>query len=197
MPLIAETIVTTRSLAGEVHIAPLGLIAEGDRWVIAPFAPSRTLENLRANPEAVANHTDDVRVFAGCLTGRRDFAVREAEKVNGALLEDANVHWELRVASITEDAQRPRFSCEVVHQGTHRAWGGFNRAQAAVIEAAVLTSRLHMLPAEKVAQELVYLQIAISKTAGPRELEAWGWLMEKVETWRASNPHMAQEKVAG
>ena len=27
--------------------------------------------------------------------------------------------------------------------------------------------------------------IAISKTADERELEAWGWLMERIGAWRA------------
>ena len=31
---------------------------------------------------------------------------------------------------------------------------------------------------EKITQEMDYLKIAIEKTAGPRELEAWGWLEE-------------------
>ncbi len=31
MPLIVETIVTTMSATGEVHVAPLGLIADGDQ----------------------------------------------------------------------------------------------------------------------------------------------------------------------
>jgi len=48
----------------------------------------------------------------------------------------------------------------------------------------VLTTRLKMLPPEKVESELKYLEIAISKTAGPREEEAWEWLMEKINTWR-------------
>ena len=39
-------------------------------------------------------------------------------------------------------------------------------------------------PKEKVESELEYLNIAISKTAGEREVEAWGWLMAKVEAWR-------------
>ncbi len=59
-----------------------------------------------------------------------------------------------------------------------------NRAQAAVLECAVLVSRLHMLPTEKVEAELKYLEIAISKTAGAREEEAWSWLMERVDAWR-------------
>lgn len=185
MPLIAETIVTTRNLAGEVHIAPLGLIKDGEQWIIAPFSPSRTLDNLRENPVAVANHVEDVRVYAGCLTGRRVWPVRRAEKVDGAVLQAAISHWELKVDRVEEDDLRPRFVCSVVATGNHQAWSGYNRAQAAVLEAAVLISRLNMLPVEKVESELAYLDIAISKTAGPVEAEAWGWLMEKVGAWRA------------
>ncbi len=191
MPRIVETIVTTISAQGEPHIAPLGLIAQGERWVIAPFRPSRTLDNLRAVPFAVASHTDDVRVFAGCLTGRRDWPVRAAEKVKGVVLEGAVSHWELAVDAVAEDDVRPRFACRIVHEGNHRAWEGFNRAQAAVIECAVLVSRLGMLPPEKIEAELKYLEIAISKTAGPREEEAWSWLMERIGTWRTGQAQRA------
>ena len=45
MPLIRECIVTTLNMAGEAHLAPLGLIEEGDHWIIAPFRPSTTLTN--------------------------------------------------------------------------------------------------------------------------------------------------------
>jgi hypothetical protein len=61
-----------------------------------------------------------------------------------------------------------------------------NRAQAAVLELAVLTTRLEMLPPEKVESELKYLEIAIAKTAGPREREAWLWLMARIEAWRSN-----------
>ena len=93
MPRIVETIVTTQGLDGKVHIAPLGLIEDGNAWIIAPFKPSRTLDNLLANPFAVASHTDDVRVFAGCLTGRRDWPLQPAIKGKGAYLESALTHW--------------------------------------------------------------------------------------------------------
>ena len=73
MPYIRETIITTVDRAGKVHIAPIGIIAEGESWVIAPFRPSITLDNLAQVPFAVANYTDDVRFFAGCLTGRKDW----------------------------------------------------------------------------------------------------------------------------
>ena len=186
MPMIRETIVTTVSAAGAVHIAPLGIIQDGEEWIIAPFRPSTTLDNLRAVPFAVANYTDDVRVFAGCLTGRRDWPTIAAESVPVPRLAGALAHAELSVARVTEDEQRPRFHCGVVRALSHAPFRGFNRAQGSVIEAAILVSRLNMLPRQKVEAELAYLEIAIAKTAGPIEQEAWGWLIEKVRA-HASN----------
>ena len=181
MPVIRECIVTTRSEEGKIHIAPLGLIADGDGWIIAPFKPSTTLENLRTTPYAVASFTDDVLVFAGCLVGNRDWPLRPAEKVPGAVLAGALAHAELEVREVEEDELRPRFHCRIVYEANHLPFKGFNRAQAAVIEAAILASRLHMLPREKIEQELAYLQIAVEKTAGAREHEAWRILIEKIE----------------
>jgi hypothetical protein len=183
--VIRETIVTTRDAQGRVHIAPIGLIEEEGGVVIAPFRPSTTLDNLASNPHAVANYTDDVLVFAGCLTGRRDWPVRPATKVPGVVLGQALAHDELAVVRVEEDPRRPRFHCRVVYAETHAPFRGFNRAQAAVVEAAILVSRLGMLPAEKVDREIEYLTIAIDKTAGPRERQAWEWLMQRVAEHRA------------
>ena len=183
--MIRECIVITQSRAGAVHIAPLGLIEEGEHLVIAPFRPSLTLDNLRENPFAVANYTDDVLVFAGCLTGRREWPTKAATKVPGAVLDQTLAHAELQVVAVVEDEQRPRFRCAVVHEENHRPFHGFNRAQAAVVEAAILVSRLHMLPPEQIEREIGYLQIAIDKTAGPRERQAWDWLMERIAEHKA------------
>jgi len=186
MPKIVETIVITLDADGAPYIAPLGLIADGAHWVIAPFKPSRTLDNLTRHPFATASHTSDVRVIAGGVTGRRSWPTLAAKHILGARLTSCASHWELAVERTIADDQRPRFVCRVVHSESHAPWEGFNRAQAAVIECAVLVTRLHMLPPEKIEAELKYLQIAIDKTAGPDELEAWGWLMEKIAAWRQS-----------
>jgi uncharacterized protein len=184
--MIRETIVTTRAPDGEIHIAPLGLIEDGDALVIAPFRPSSTLANLQQHPYAVANYCDDVRIYAGALTGRRTWPTRTATRVPGAVLEAALAHEELEVVRVDDDPVRPRFRCVVVHGETHAPFRGYNRAQAAVIEASILVSRLHMLPAEKVNREIEYLQIAVDKTAGPREREAWEWLMARIAAHRQS-----------
>jgi hypothetical protein len=57
-----------------------------------------------------------------------------------------------------------------------------------VVEAAILVSRLHMLPSEKIEREIGYLQIAIDKTAGPRERQAWDWLMQRIAEHKTPIP---------
>ncbi|WP_206453139.1 DUF447 domain-containing protein [Aurantimonas marina] len=180
MPYIRETILTTCSASGAVHIAPLGIIQEGEGWVVAPFRPSTTLANLEATGVAVVNYTDEVKIFAGCLTGRKDWPLTPIDGCKVPRLEAALAHDVLDVVSVTPDAQRPRFTCRVAASGQHRPFQGMNRAKAAVLEAAILVSRLTMLPAEKIEDEIAYLKIAIDKTAGPDEEQAWYWLLEKV-----------------
>ena len=180
MPMIRETILTTVGGDGRVHIAPIGIIADGEGWIIAPFRPSTTLDNLTAVPFAVANYTDDVRIFAGCLTGRSAWPTTASDNVPVPRLAGALAHAELAVVDVTEHEQRPRFHCVVVHYRSHAPFTGFNRAKAAVVEAAILVSRLHFLPREKVEAEIAYLASAVEKTAGAEEAEAWAWLMEAI-----------------
>jgi hypothetical protein len=181
MPYIRECIVTTADRDGKVHVAPLGIIAEGDGWVIAPFRPSITLDNLAAVPFAVASYTDDVRVFAGCLTGRKDWPTVAVDGCPVPRIEAALAHSVLQVVTVQDDGVRPRHFCRVVAEQTHAPFTGLNRAKAAVLELAILVSRLGMLPREKIEAEIAYLTIAIEKTAGPDEREAWGWLMQRVD----------------
>lgn len=183
--MIYETIITSTDQQGQPHIAPFGVRERDGLVLIAPFRPSTSLDNLLTQRNAVINLTDDVRIFAGALTGRRAWPLCRAEKIDGYVLEDALAHQELELVEIKDDPSRPELYFRVVHEVSHRPFRGFNRAQAAVIELAVLVSRLHMLPMDKIETELAYLQIAIDKTAGPRELEAWGWLMDAVENYKA------------
>lgn len=184
MGFILETVVVTTDAAGTPHIAPYGLIADGDGWVLAPFRPSPAITNLTENPFAVASSPRDARVIAGCVTGRRDWPTEPADTVAGRRLASSHAyaHLELAVESVEEDNLRPRFRCRVVGSVAVAAWPGFNRAQNAVLEAAILSTRLNMLPPEKIEREIEYLTIAIEKTAGPAEREAWGWILDRIET---------------
>ena len=183
--MIFETIITTQSPQGQVHIAPMGIREENGLVILAPFRPSTTLDNVIASGFAVQNFCDDVRVFAGCITGaKRDWPTLAATTIAAIRLRDTLGHSELKLERLDDDPQRPKLYCKRVHDEHHNTFRGFNRAQAAVIEGAVLVSRLHMLPPEKIEQEWRYLTIAIEKTAGPIELEAWDWLEEKLSKHR-------------
>jgi uncharacterized protein len=180
MPLILETIVTTLSPEGELHLVPFGLIAEDDSYVLAPFRPSPTIANLEANPSFAVSSPRDIRVIAGAVTGRRAWPTVACTAIPGRRLADSFGHAEFEVAALEDHPERPRFRGRMVHSAAHAPFLGFNRAQAAVLEAAILSTRLHMLEPGKVLTEMGYLAIAITKTAGPREREAWGWIEDKV-----------------
>lgn len=182
--MIQETIVTTQDNNGKAHIAPMGIHILEQEYLILPFRPSTTLDNILQGKTAVLNFTDDVRIFAGCLTGRRDWPLQPAKKVEGQYLSNTLAHTELELVRIEEDEIRPRLFCKAVHNEIHAPFRGFNRAQYSVLEAAILISRLHMLPWNKVESELEYLRIGLEKTAGQNEREAWGWLMEKIEAFK-------------
>ena len=182
--MIRETIVSTLGPGGTPHLAPMGVRVEDGLYVIAPFRPSRTMDNLLRSGHAVINCTDDVRVFAGFHTGRRVWPTVPAATVRGVRLAHALSHVEVEVARWEDDEMRPRIHCREVACETHAPFRGFSRAQAAVIEAGILASRLRRLPAEKIDREMDYLRIAVEKTAGPREREAWQWLEERIAGYR-------------
>jgi hypothetical protein len=177
--MIREAIVTTIDSSGMPHLAPLGLIEDGEFWIVAPFRPSTTLDNLVSVRFAVANYTDDALIFAGLVTGRKDWPLAPSTRVEVPRLAGALAHAELAVADVEDHAERPRFHCRVLHREQHAPFEGFNRARNAVLEGAILLTRLHLLPREKVEREMEVLALAIEKTAGPREREAWSWLLKK------------------
>ena len=184
MPFIRESIITTLHEDGQVHIAPMGVHDTEQGLMLAPFRPSATLNNLLRTGTAAINYPDDVRIFAGCLTGRCDWPTFPTELIAGIRLKDCLAHTEIKVHTHEDDELRPRFYCDVVHEQSHKAFHGYNRAQFAVIELAILVSRLHMLSKEKVDNDIDYLLGGLEKTAGAREYQAWHWLMDKVSEFR-------------
>lgn len=184
--MIFETVVTTLSPVGVPHIAPMGVRYESDMVVLMPFKPSTTLDNIVTTNCAVLNLTTDTRIFAGCVTGRRDWPLLPAESIRCLRLASSLGHVELQLAQMRDDPTRPVLHMARGFAARHGDFAGFNRAQSAIIEGAVLVSRLHMLLPAKIDSEMEYLQIAIDKTAGPAELEAWSWLREAVDAFRAT-----------
>ena len=181
--MILETIITTIDVNGKTHVAPFGVRIENAQIIISPYRPSTTLENILASKVAVMNNTDDVRVFAGALTGREPWVLLPTSDVKGLRLKNCLAHAELKLLNVRDDAKRPQLIMQIIKHENHAAFNGFNRAQAAVLELAVMVSRIERLTKTKVMTELQYLQIAVDKTAGENEREAWCWLVAKVDDY--------------
>ena len=184
--MIHEVIVTTISNEDIVHIAPMGIRFIDKQVVISPFKPSTTLNNITENNIATINFIDDVRVFAGIVSRhKKDWelsARTDLEIVPNLTL--TNTFYNVVVNEYQEDDKRPNIICDIKNSAIIKPFLGFNRAQFSVIEAAVLLSRLGMIPMEKIDREIEYLKIGIDKTAGPHELEAWGWIQDKILSYK-------------
>ena len=177
---VIETVVTTLNPDASVNCGAMGVEWGAKRIVIKPYRGTRTLRNLRATGAAVVNLTDDVLLFSQAALGDPHPPTHPAASVDGAVLDDACAWREVRVETIDESAQRARVSTAVVDGGTGREFLGLNRARHAVLEAAILATRTHLLPAEQIRSEFERLQVIVDKTAGPREQEAMALLTEYV-----------------
>ncbi len=178
--MIIETILTTLDREGHLNVAPMGVEWGEERIIIKPFLETTTFRNLRDTGVAVVNITDDVLIFAEAAISSPQYPTHPAVRVRGAVLEAACSWREVEVSSIDDTPPRSRIETRVVHRGTHREFIGFNRARHAVLEAAILATRTHLLPAVEIHGELRRLQVIVDKTAGPREREAMALLTEYV-----------------
>ncbi len=82
--------------------------------------------------------------------------------------------------------ERVSIEADVVHAGRTRDFFGFNRAKHAVVEAAILATRLHILPLAEVAAEFEKLRVIVGKTGGPDEHAAMDLLEAKLREAEAT-----------
>ena len=178
--MIIESIVTSMAPDGTINFAPMGVEWGESSIVLKPFLETTTFRNVRATRAAVVNLTDDVMLFAQGAISSPQFPWRPAEVVRGAVLEAACSWRELEVTTIDDTPPRSRIEARVAHHGSRREFLGFNRARHAVLEAAILATRTHLLPAEEIRADFARLQVIVDKTAGSREHEAMAMLTEYV-----------------
>ena len=89
--------------------------------------------------------------------------------------------YEFEIESFDDREERTNLTARVVHSGHIRDFVGFNRAKHAVVEAAILATRLHLLPRDDIRDQFAALKVIVEKTAGPRESEAFE-LLERYVT---------------
>jgi hypothetical protein len=182
--LILESLVTTLDADGAPHLTPMGprVAPDWSRFTLRPFPTSHTYRNLVRHGEGVIHVTDDVLLLAKAAIGRVGEMppVRPAERVRGAVLADCCRFFEFTVKSVDATGERVSIEAEVVHSGRVRDWFGFNRAKHAAVEAAILATRLHILPLADVAAEFAKLRVIVNKTGGPDEHAAMDLLEDRL-----------------
>lgn len=183
--MILEGIVTTLDAAGAINIAPMGPLVEPgfQRFILRPFRGSNTYQNLARLGEGVLHVTDDVLLLARSAIGdAADAPSRPAERVRGRILIDCCRYYEFRVTSTDASDERIRLGAETVCSGVVREFFGFNRARHAVIELAILATRIDFLDPVEVASELKKHRIIVEKTGGSRETQAFQLLESHIQT---------------
>jgi hypothetical protein len=180
--VIVETIVTSMDQTGAINFAPMGVEWGDEIIVLKPFLETSTFRNVSATRAAVVNLTDDAMLLAQGAISSPQFPSVPATVVRGVVLEAACSWRELEVLTIDATPPRSRIEARVVHRGLKREFVGFNRAKHAVLEAAILATRTHLLPPQQIREEFARLQVLVDKTAGPREREAMEMLTRYVES---------------
>ena len=177
--MILEGIVTTQGIDGSLNIAPMGarLIQGLERFRLRPFQTSTTYKNLFDTGVGVFHVTDDVLMISRAAIGIAiDPPSIAAHTVTGRVLAESCRYHEFRVVSQEESTGPTDFLVESVHAGRIRDFLGFNRAKHAVIEAAILATRVNFLPTDMILDEFEKLKVIVEKTGGPDEQEAFALL---------------------
>lgn len=192
--MILEAIVTSIDLNGTVNLAPMGPVVPDDfgdqktpeTLVLKPFRSSLTYQNLMATGKAVVHVTDDVSLIAKTAVGKLS-----SSEIAGLVTQwEDSQWWRLRIChrwmavqveAVSEEQPRVEMDCRVVHSEIEKPFFGFNRAKFAVIEAAILATRTHLLSAGQIHEELGRLQPLIDKTGGQTEQTAFDFLRKTID----------------
>lgn len=185
--MILEGIVTTINPDGGLNVSPMGPVVDEsvEQLVLRPFRTSTTYKNLKRLEQGVFHVTDDVEMLARAAVGSLDPEpkVTKALGIDGYILTGACRWYAFEVDKLDDREERTRIECRVVERGRLRDFFGFNRAKHAVLEAAILATRIHLLPGEEIQREYNRLKVIVDKTAGAQEHRAFEYLENYVESY--------------
>lgn len=193
--MILESIVTSVDSQGCVNIAPMGPIIDWDlvntdpidqTLCLRPFQSSRTYRNLREVNLAVVHVTDDVDLFARAAVDAIEPSdtsrwVKQLAATGYWTLHDCHRWFAVRIESIDDSRPRTEMIARIEQSDVVRPFFGFNRAKHAVIEAAILATRTHLMDEAEIQQQFDQLQPLVDKTGGPVETAAFNFLRQTID----------------
>jgi len=184
--MIIEGLMTTTNPDGTPNVSPMGPRVAAEeacdwaRLVVRPFQTSTTYANLKRTGRGVFHVTDDVEMIAAGAIGRLAAPpLRRTE--SGLFVLDGACRWyALEVACLDDSQERTTIEMRVIERGTQREFFGLNRAKHAVVEAAILATRLHLIERAEIERQLAALRPLVVKTGGSAEQRAFAMLAEYV-----------------
>ncbi|MCI0564553.1 MAG: DUF447 family protein [Nitrososphaera sp.] len=178
--MITETIISTLDEKGRVNFAPMGIVIKEDILIIRPYKETTTYRNLLTTRQGVVHITDNVWIFAQSAISSPQFESFPAEYVRGFVLKDTCYYYEFTVSDMDCSSERAKFNACIVKRGWVRDFIGFNRAKNAVIEAAILATRIKFIGVEKILEKFEEHAVIVKKTGGPQEEQAMQYLIDYV-----------------
>ena len=173
--MIVEGLLSTQRDDGAAHVAPMGPVVSEDftRWTLRPFQTSTTFKLLRSNPVGIFHIVDDVLPVVQAALGQPLSLEFLPHAAGGQILTSACRWFRLEITDWDLSSIRSEAHATVHSSGHLRDFWGWNRAKHAVLEATILATRVHLLEQGEVEASLAKLEVAVTKTAGKRELDAW------------------------
>lgn len=183
--MIIEGLITTVCSEGGANVAPLGPIVEGDfeSVLLRPWRGSTTYRNLCSCDSAVFHVVDEVDLIVEAVMKRPSTSspMEKASHVdNGWVLKDCCRWFELQIIDRDLTFDRAEIRAQVVYSGQRRPFNGFNRARHAILEAAILATRVEFLARDEVDLQFGFFQSAVEKTGTERHHQLFQMLCDFV-----------------
>ena len=181
---IIEGLLITLNEDRSVNLSPMGVRFSNDKQMVLlrPFKTSRSYKNLARGAEGVFHVTDDAALIARAALG--DVSVLPPmTPINGtdlSYLTDACRWHYLKLDSQNISGMRASFNMRVADYGVIRDFMGFNRAKNALVEAAILATRVGILPDEQIQTHMEILQPSVEKTGDILERETFLYLRSRI-----------------
>lgn len=181
---IIEGMLTTENEDGTVNVAPMGPRVDDEftQFLLRPFPGSRTYKNLLRTRRATFHVTDDVGMIAEAAVGDLRAAPKFVADMHAGfhVLENCCRWYQLEAADVVTKGERASLTCRVLAQGRRREFFGLNRAKHAVLELAIVATRVHLLPPDEIERTIAMLTPWVDKTGGVAELEAFEFLKKVI-----------------
>ena len=180
--LILEGIVTTCNEDGSINVSPMGPVVDRSisRIRLRPFNTSTTYRNLARKRVGVFHVTDDVELLARAATRSLDAppellaaTATGSERFGGMVIASSCRWYGFEVIEIDDANERVEIETTVRESGRLRDFFGWNRAMHAVLEAAILATRIDLLGIEEIQKQLKPLATIVEKTASQEERNAF------------------------